>query len=329
METKPLISILMPIYNGEKYLAEAIDSVLSQTYEHWELVLLDDGSSDNSLGIIYSYTDRRIRFAQNEQNLGIVATRNKLFDMAKGVYFAIMDCDDIFYPEKLEKQVAFMEQNLTCGVCGTWARKIAADGKSIGTIQPPVEDQYIKINLLFQSSFIHSASLIRKEALGDLRYEKEFPVCVDFNLWERLKSDTFFYNIPEYLVAYRWHNENISTEKGKLQENKRNEIIIRQLSSFGDFTKEEEQQVITIGNLLPIANKEMKKLTNVLEKLLETNQRNHIFDTTRFMAFLTYRWIFYCFAMKHYRAIFLLKIRWYAPNVFLHLLRLTVRKVWN
>lgn len=316
----------MPVYNGEKYLAEAIESVLWQTYEHWELLLLDDGSSDNSLKIIHSYTDRRIRFAQNEQNLGIVATRNKLFTMAKGTYFAIMDCDDIFYPKKLEKQVAFMEQNPKYGVCGTWAKKVSANGKLIGTIQPPVEDEFIKINLLFQSSFIHSASLIRREALGKLRYEEEFPVCVDFNLWERLKTHTHFHNIPEYLVAYRWHDENISTEKRKLQENRRNAIIMRQLLSIGDFSEKEIQQIITIGNLLPIAKEEMKTLTKVLEKLIKINRKNGVFDNARFIALLTYRWVFYCFYWKRYRAIFLLKIRWYVPNVLFKVLRLVTRK---
>ena len=108
---KPKVSLIMKVYNGEAYLKEAINSILNQTYQDFEFIIIDDGSFDRSPDIVRQYTDERIRFLQNEQNMGLCATQNKAIQAARGEYIAVMDCDDISYKTRLEKQVAFLDTN--------------------------------------------------------------------------------------------------------------------------------------------------------------------------------------------------------------------------
>lgn len=171
----PLVSVLMPVYNGEKYIKEAIDSILCQTFTDFELLICNDASTDRSMKLVRQYKDPRIKILENPTNLGIVDTRNKLFMEAQGTYLSIMDCDDIAHKQKLEKQVSFLEKHPACGVCGTWARKINEHLQTVGHIQMPEEDADIRINLLFQSSFVQSSVIIRKNCFPICSIGKNFP----------------------------------------------------------------------------------------------------------------------------------------------------------
>ena len=115
----PAVSVVMPVYNGEKYLRESIDSILNQTYTDYEFIIVNDGSNDKTEEIILSYNDNRIRYIKNEKNLQIVKSLNRGIELAKGRYIARMDADDISLPRRFEKQITFMENNLEIGVCGT------------------------------------------------------------------------------------------------------------------------------------------------------------------------------------------------------------------
>ena len=114
----PKVTVLMPVYNCEKYLRESIESILNQTFKDFEFLIINDGSSDKSAEIVESYNDNRINFVQNEKNIGLAASLNRGLDIAKGEYIARMDADDISLPERLEKQVRFMETNPQIGICG-------------------------------------------------------------------------------------------------------------------------------------------------------------------------------------------------------------------
>ena len=116
----PKVTVLMPVYNARFYLSKAISSIINQTFKDFEFLIFNDGSTDNSADIIYSYNDRRIRFFNSEQNFGYVYHLNYGIEIAKGEYIARMDADDISFPTRLEKQVAFMDKNPEVGVCGTW-----------------------------------------------------------------------------------------------------------------------------------------------------------------------------------------------------------------
>lgn len=309
MNANPLVSVLMPVYNGEKYLDLAIESILNQKYKNLELLICNDASTDKSKSIILSYSDPRIRYIENETNKGIVETRNRLFAFAKGKYLSIMDSDDIALPKKLMYQIYFMERHPDYGVCGTWAKRINDNYKEIGYIQMPKKNVYIRINLLFQSSFVQSTVVIRKSSLGNVLYDPEFTVAEDYDLWEKLAHRTKMYNIPKYLLLYRWHDTNISKQKLELMEAKKVQIISRQFKSIINVTDRELERHIQIGSLKYLNKEPLEDLLQEAGKwyiqLLEKNKALDFYDSYRFKSFIWYRWSFYCiYHRKYYRGCF-------------------------
>ena len=121
----PKITVLMPVYNGEKYLRESVDSILNQTFTDFELLIINDGSTDSSMEILNSYSDSRIRIVTNEVNLRLIKTLNKGIDLATGEYIARMDCDDIADPKRLEIQLQYMEKHPDVAVCGTGVKAVS------------------------------------------------------------------------------------------------------------------------------------------------------------------------------------------------------------
>lgn len=208
MNSNPVVSVLMPVYNTkESYLREAVDSILNQTFKDFELLILNDCSTDpNVEKVVLSYTDKRIKYSKNEQNLGISGSRNKLVSLAKGKYLAVMDHDDISCPERLAKQVEYLEAHPETGVVGSFARELLSGKK----LTLPENDEDIKMALIYRSSIFHPASMIRKEMFGIAGYENDFTPAEDYALWCRLIKHTSFHNIPEILFIYRNHKGNTS-----------------------------------------------------------------------------------------------------------------------
>ncbi len=291
----------MPLYNGERYVRKAIQSIVEQTYTNWELLIVNDGSTDNSEKIVLEFDDERIHYAKNEENKGIVYTRNRLFELAKGDYWAILDCDDIAHPQRIAKQVRFLQQNPKYILCGTWATKINEEGMKIGKMQPPILNENIQINQLFQSSFIQSAVLLRADAMQNAQYNADFSVAEDFDLWERLLQMGKGANLPEYLLEYRWYQGNTSTTKEALMQQLRNAILSRQLRRLGEFSEQEIEQIATIGSLQIIEEKDFfKKAKQTLLKLQNANKKTQKYPLKNMAGVLAYRWIFYCVATKNY-----------------------------
>lgn len=200
----PLVSVVMPVYNAEKYLTEAIDSILGQVYKNIELIIIDDCSSDNSVKIVESYSDSRIRFFRNEVNLKQPRTRNKGIALANGKYIANMDADDISLPERISKQVAFMEKNTDVDVCGT---SIKCFGGALERVwKYPVESRELLVWSVINSPFAHPTVMIRKSSIEKYKitYSVDFKYAQDFELWSRLAlQGCKFYNLPEVLLHYR------------------------------------------------------------------------------------------------------------------------------
>ncbi|WP_293651709.1 glycosyltransferase [uncultured Campylobacter sp.] len=210
MTRNPKVSVLMPIYRTNKeYLQEAIESILSQTFKDFEFLILDDCPDDDRQDIIKLYKDERIKYFKNEKNLGITPSRNKLIDMAKGEYLAVMDHDDISLPTRFEKQVAYLDEHQDVGVVGCWYTTIL----SHKTMVYPIEHSEIIYGIINGSCYIlHPASMIRKSVLikNNIQYEEEFSPAEDFMLWGKLIEFTKFYNIPDFLFQYRDHIDNTS-----------------------------------------------------------------------------------------------------------------------
>lgn len=218
----PKVSVLMPVYRTkEEYLREAIESILNQTFSDFEFLILDDCPKDSRENIIKSYQDKRIKYAKNEKNLGITPSRNKLISMAKGEYLAIFDHDDISLPQRLEKQVAYLDANPEVGVVGSWVKEFP---KNKELYYLPNNDD-IKLSLVKHCAIPHSASMIRKSVLvsNHITYEETFTPSEDYGLWCRLLAVTKFHNLQEVLFHYRKHESNTS----KKQQTKMKQATIR------------------------------------------------------------------------------------------------------
>jgi glycosyltransferase involved in cell wall biosynthesis len=208
----PKITVLMSVYNGAKFLAEAIDSILAQTFTDFEFIIINDASSDDSLHIINSYKDARIVLIQNTKNIGLTKSLNIGIAKAKGKYVARMDADDISMPKRLEKQFGFMEEHLEFAFCGTTAKTINDVGKEISFFKPPTDSSKILALLLFKNCFFHSSLIIRTEKLLQvLGYNETYKYAQDYKLYlELFKNKCYGINLKEQLLVYRVLNSNIS-----------------------------------------------------------------------------------------------------------------------
>lgn len=210
----PKVSVIMPAYNAEKYIAEAIDSILNQTFADFEFIIIDDGSKDNTVEIVKSYSDKRIRFYQNEHNMGVAATLNRGIELATGEYIARMDSDDISLPERFEKQIYVLDNDKKIAVCAGNAIVFSKESQYI--TQLPLKDREIKYNLFISSPFVHPSVMIRKSVLdsSNIRYESEFDGREDYRMWMKISLlDYKLLNIDEPVLKYRIHTGQVTQKK--------------------------------------------------------------------------------------------------------------------
>lgn len=199
------MSVLLPVFNGSEYVGEAIESILSQTFGDFELIVIDDGSTDGTPSVLERYRNPRIRFYRQE-NRGLATTLNRAIALAKGQYLARQDQDDVSLPMRLAMQVRYMEKNPECALVGTWAT-ICRENESTGRQhRHPVENADLKYELLLNNPFVHSSTLLRKAALAEVGGYSEDPERQppeDYELWSRLARRYKVANIPEVLHVYR------------------------------------------------------------------------------------------------------------------------------
>jgi glycosyltransferase involved in cell wall biosynthesis len=231
--TSPRVTVLVPVYNGAAYLDEAVRSVLDQTFTDFELLIIDDGSTDRSVEIIRGFADPRIRLERNERNLGLIATLNKGLGLAAGDYVARMDCDDVSLPNRLARQVDFMDRHPEVGMAGSWFERLENGGSK--RVETPVGDGDIRYFLIFDNTFLHSSMIFRREFLEHhrLRYDPGFVHAEDYEFWVRCGAYTRLANIPEVLVRYRFHPGNISSQFRAEQGATADRVRIRHLESLG------------------------------------------------------------------------------------------------
>lgn len=208
----PKVSVLMPVYKTDrKYLREAIESILTQTFTDFEFLILDDCPEDAREDVVRSYDDARIKYCKNEKNLGISASHNKLIDMAQGEYLAIFDHDDISLPERFAKEVAYLDEHPKVGVVSGLFRELPKNKVS----NHPEDDADIRLLLLEHCCVSHSCAMVRKSVLevNNIRYEEEFTPAEDYALFSRLIGVTKFHNIQEVLLNYRVYEKNTSQKQ--------------------------------------------------------------------------------------------------------------------
>ena len=206
----------MPVYNEEKYLEEAIESILTQTFTDFELIIVNDGSTDSSLETIKRYNDRRIKLINNSKNLGIAKSLNIALKEAKGKYIARQDADDVSLPNRLEEQLKYLEANLEVGVVGTNVYNIREDGTVVGSSSLDLEPTFEK--LLKGNRIVHGSVMVRKHVLEEHNYYNEDFLCSqDYELWLRISKEYVIKNIKNPLYKLRSHKGRLSTERFKHQ----------------------------------------------------------------------------------------------------------------
>lgn len=214
MQTRPVpsVSVVMPAYNAEKYLREAIDSILSQTFTDFEFIIINDGSTDRTKEIILSYTDPRIVYIENESNSGICVTLNKGVAAARGRYIARMDADDVAVSERLALQVEYMRSHPDIGVVGSYLQLMDENENHLYVFENSPDPDECYINMIFATSVGHPSVLIRKSCLteNNLEYEEYFRGMEDFFLWWQLAKHTQISNIPKPLLNYRCHSSQVT-----------------------------------------------------------------------------------------------------------------------
>ena len=289
----------MPVYNGSKYLDDAIKSILNQTFQNLEFVIIDDGSTDDSLNIIKSYNDNRIRLIENKDNQGQSKTLNKGINLARGTYIARVDQDDISRSDRLEKQLEFMEKNSDIDVCGSWVELM---GKQSDVLNLETRSEEIKISLLTNQNLAHPAVMIRKSTLikHNLDYDPKFIIANDYDLWVRMFEYCSFANIPEPLVKHRVHHDQFSKKFGEKNSYETNKILKFLLKKIGVKTNDSSliiyKKVFYGYDFEDLVISEVFKNLRILRSL---NLRNKTFEPDIFNEFLRLKWRRFMLSHNH------------------------------
>jgi len=301
LTSKPLISVLMPVYNSESTVRQAIESILNQSFCDFELVIIDDCSTDRTKEIILSFNDQRIKFIENSENLKLAACLNKGMKAAQGKYIARMDGDDISLKHRLKKQLNFLEKNPEISLCGSWIKHFG-DSQVLQTY--PLSDEEIKIQLLFNSALAHPSVMFRREIFieKNLFYAEDFPVAQDYELWVRGMDVIKFSNLKEILLLYRSHKKQHTKliEETKNQKTARiKSILLNKLNVFP--TKEELELHNLISDRKYIYDEKfLIHVQNWLEKLVEHNRSSKVFNHECFKKYLAQTWLTACKDMAKY-----------------------------
>ncbi len=229
-----MISVLMPVHNASPYLRRAVESILSQTITDFELIVIDDASTDGSAAVLDDLKDPRIIRIRFEKNKGIVDALNTALNHVKGKYIARMDADDIAHPDRFQMQIDCFERFPNISVIGSWIKGFG-DVRREYIHRYPITDAHIRASLLFESPFAHPAVMIRRAALEklDQYYSPDFPYVEDWELWTRLIRSAEASNIPMPLLKYRIHAKSVSQQFTRVQGESKLKLLKKIYSDAG------------------------------------------------------------------------------------------------
>lgn len=286
MENKPFISVLLPVYNCEKYIFEAVESILNQTYTHFELLIIDDCSTDATLQICKSFQDDRIVIIEKEKNSGYTNSLNYGISIAKGKYIARMDGDDISLPERFKKQVTFLEANEDVVLCGTWLSIIG----STNVIKLPENHTDIKLGLLKGNCMAHPSVMIKKQILNELYvvYDILKEPAEDYDLWVRLLAIGKLHNLKEVLLNYRVHNMQVSQkrEQQQLESSLKSRIQMLEYLNYSFDNDELHLLKKIIASSILVTFNEIKSFLILKEKMILANA-DSVFDSNGIQKYLS------------------------------------------
>ena len=286
--TPPTLSVLIPTYNGGRYVFEAIQSILNQTYQDFELLIIDDGSTDNTSKIIQSFNDPRIRWFRNEKNEGLIATLNRGLELAQGQLIARMDSDDLSLPDRFEKQIHYLNEHPDVSVVGGAYETIE---ENVRIVRHPTDPEQVRQELLFTGCVIaHPTVMFRKKVLEDLgfTYDKNYPHAEDYALWAKLSQQVKLANLPDVLLRYRVHSEQASIQFESIQQKGAARVKAMLLAQFVPEEKRSEV-LIQLTRLFADTNLStefLREARKTLKAIVEGNRRLKIFSPRRLESFL-------------------------------------------
>lgn len=247
--TNTRVTIFIPVYNAEEFLYATVCSALDQTFTDFELLVVDDGSTDNSMAILKSFNDSRLRVVKNECNKGRPFTRNRGIELARGEYLAVLDADDLVVPERLSRQVEFLDQHPDVVAVGSSALYIDSSGNIASLCQVPTESKDIRRKIFCNNCFFHSSVMFRRQALIDIGgYNLAFPQAQDYELFLRLCEHHSLANIKDPLIKYRFHSNQVSQTKLASQRRLAN------LARLNAFKKQKMNGTLPEGIIKPRVN---------------------------------------------------------------------------
>jgi glycosyltransferase involved in cell wall biosynthesis len=311
----PKISVIMPVYNGADFVRTAINSILKQSWEDFELILINDGSTDESLKIIESYSDARIRVINNQNNIGLSAARNIGLEAALGKYIAWLDCDDVSKPTRLEKQYQLLESDQTIGLCGTWVETLGNNKKQ--EWKYPTNPEFLRCRMIFDDPVATSSVMLRRSVIEHdcMRFDLDCPPAEDYDLWERISCRSRIANIPEFLTQYRIHGNQTSVMRAEQQKIAVWKIQSRLIAQLGLTASNEEKLIhLEIGAAWHFSGEKVSVFAakQWLEKLAATNRKVEFFPEPAFQQVLAERWAAICKAATR-QGFYAWKIFWNSP----------------
>ncbi len=219
----------MAVYNGQRYLREAVESILNQTFRGFEFIIVDDGSTDTTAAILAGFHDPRLVLLKNETNIGLTKSLNRGLRAARGDFIARMDADDISLPERIEKQVAYFDAHPETGILGSTCVFIDAYNKTGGRKPRPLNDLEIRWASLLKNPFMHPTVMLRRDIMikNNLAYDEALQAAQDYDLFTRMLNHTRGANLGEPLVKYREHSEDLTTTHREIQLKNHDLIAVR------------------------------------------------------------------------------------------------------
>lgn len=283
----PLVTVLMPAYNAGLYIGEAIDSILSQTYTNFEFLIINDGSTDNTVAVIESYNDPRIRLVSNDKNRGLIYSLNRGLELARGKYIARMDADDITVDIRFEIQVKFLEAHPDIDILGTALVYLDTPYE----IHHPLYHDDIIIGLIDNSTIAHATIMMRTETViaKKLIYEEEYKHIEDYRFWlQAVIKGVKFANIDNVFYQYRTHPEQVCSVNYELQERTKEPVRLAYLSHFfgNEMTQEE------LASVHKYQEGDLSAKIILLDRLSKLNNKNKYFYSKgfdRYINILIYR----------------------------------------
>lgn len=279
----PRVSVVIPTYNSENYIMDTLWSILEQDYDWFEVLIINEkGSEDRTKKCIALFEDPRVRVIQNESKLGLAKSLDLGFQLAKGEYIARADADDVYPPDRLSKQVAFLDANPEIDVCGSWQRHF---GKRNYIHKPPVTKEEMRASLIFKCEVCHSTVMLRRDKFLalDVIYDDTY-LSEDYELWSRVSNQMWFATIPEVLGEYRWNGENITAKKMDMLDIEAQKLVQRNLKQAIGLEVPDDDLILLSGWKNPFMDENLdredlrRREETLLEQIEEQNKKVRALD---------------------------------------------------